>query len=426
MSMWWWGDPERPGEARQDPNRGLLEGRGELVCRLALTGAITYASAALHHALGYGWEELLGRQLETLVHPEDALCLGSASWAEALTSGDVLPVRLRHRSGHWVPLETVGTAILDALGTVEEVRLCVTDVSERAAAESDPQESRLEALGRLSAGLAHEINSPVQFVGDNARFLATAFDDLTELLDFYRSLVESPDAGDWADRRRSCRAAEEEVELEYLREEIPRAVGQTLEGIERISGIVRAMKTFSHPGHEEHLPVDLTEALQATITVARHHLDKVADLRLDLVDLPPVRCNVAELNQVFLNLLVNAADAVAETGNPGVITVRTTLEGTDVLIAISDTGCGIPEDVQQKLFEPFFTTKAVGRGSGQGLAMARGIVHGSHGGRIDLESTAGVGTTFTVRLPADGPAPGEPGESEGEPQPQRQPDRLPA
>jgi signal transduction histidine kinase len=204
------------------------------------------------------------------------------------------------------------------------------------------------------------------------------------------------------ERQERVREAEAGIDFDYLQKEIPSAVEQTLEGIERVSTIVRAMKTFSHPGHKDQVPADLNEAVGATVTVARHQIRDVADLRLDLAELPPVKCNIAELNQVFLNLIVNAADAVGETGRRGLITVATAVDGEDVVIRITDTGGGIPDDVRSRMFDPFFTTKDVGRGSGQGLPLVRGVVQEGHGGSITVESVLGEGTTFTVRIPIEG------------------------
>jgi signal transduction histidine kinase len=264
------------------------------------------------------------------------------------------------------------------------------------------QESKLESLGRLSAGLAHEINSPIQFVGDNARFLEEAYVELIRVVEVYRGLLDTSSPIGWMERQERVREAEAGIDFDYLQKEIPSAVEQTLEGIERVSTIVRAMKTFSHPGHKDQVPADLNEAVGATVTVARHQIRDVADLRLDLAELPPVKCNIAELNQVFLNLIVNAADAVGETGRRGLITVATAVDGEDVVIRITDTGGGIPDDVRSRMFDPFFTTKDVGRGSGQGLPLVRGVVQEGHGGSITVESVLGEGTTFTVRIPIEG------------------------
>jgi signal transduction histidine kinase len=300
-------------------------------------------------------------------------------------------------------IEAMPSVLRDAAGAVEEIQVYSRNVTDRRAREAQSQQdSKLESLGRLSAGLAHEINSPIQFVGDNARFLAEAYQDLIRIVLFYRGLLDSPDPMGWEERREQMRVAEEGIEFDYLQTEIPSAVAQTLQGIERVSTIVRAMKTFSHPGHQEQVPADLNEALTATVTVTRHQVNSVADLQLDLAELPPVRCNIADLNQVFLNLIVNAADAIADTGEPGVIGVTSSLDGNHVLIAISDTGGGIPDDVRSKIFDPFFTTKDVGRGSGQGLPLVRAVVQEGHAGSLTVDTTVGSGTTFTIRLPIEG------------------------
>jgi signal transduction histidine kinase len=222
------------------------------------------------------------------------------------------------------------------------------------------------------------------------------------VVEVYRGLLDTANPIGWMERQERVREAEAGIDFDYLEKEIPSAVAQTLEGIDRVATIVRAMKTFSHPGRKEQVRADLIEALEATVTVVRHQISDVADLRLELADLPPVRCNIADLNQVFLNLVVNAADAIEETGRRGLITVGTAVDGAHVLIRVGDTGSGIPEDVRPKIFDPFFTTKDVGRGSGQGLALARGVVQEGHGGALTVDSVVGQGTTFTVRIPIDG------------------------
>jgi PAS domain S-box-containing protein len=383
----------------------LFDGAHDLTSRLSLGGRILHISSSSREVLGLSPEQLVGRDVTELMHPTDVAALVERPPAlHPAVLGEETTVRLRHRHGHWVWLESALSVERDpGGGAAVEVHVRARDVTGRPgqAAQVD-QESKLESLGRLSAGLAHEINSPIQFVGDNARFLASAYQDLIRIVLFYRELLNSAAPISWDERLARIQTAEEGIEFDYLQTEIPTAVAQTLEGIERVSTIVRAMKTFSHPGHKEQVPADLNEALEATVTVTRHQVGSVADLHLDLVELPPVRCNIADLNQVFLNLIVNAADAIAETGTPGVITVTTRLDGDDVLVAIRDTGIGIPDDVRAKMFDPFFTTKEVGRGSGQGLPLARAVVHEGHGGVLTVDSTPGVGSVFTVRLPMDG------------------------
>jgi signal transduction histidine kinase len=266
---------------------------------------------------------------------------------------------------------------------------------------------KLEALGRLSAGLAHEINTPIQFVGDNTRFLAEAFATFAQLTDATREMIDRRRvASNLPERCHDCRAAleraERDADLEFLREEIPAAIEQSLDGLARVRTLVRAMRTFSHPGDDKQAPADLNEALTSAVTVARNQVTRVADVVCDLDPLPPVMCSIGDLNQVFLNLLLNAVDAIAESGRRGTLTITTRLEDDEALVSFADTGVGIPEDIRLRIFEPFFTTKEVGRGTGQGLAMARAVVHDKHGGRIAVTSTVGEGSTFTITLPVQG------------------------
>jgi signal transduction histidine kinase len=261
-------------------------------------------------------------------------------------------------------------------------------------------------VGRLASGIAHEINTPIQFVGDNTRFLQDSFGGLQTLLNKYQELRAAAASGAVSpDLLAEVRRVEEESDCAYLLEEIPKALTQTLDGVTRVATIVRAMKDFAHPESKERAATDLNKALLSTLTVARNELKYVADVETDLGELPPVVCNISDLNQVFLNLLVNAANAIGEvvkgSGEKGKIRVRTVAEGKTVLITISDTGCGIAEGIRTKVFDPFFTTKEVGRGTGQGLAIARSVVVERHKGSLTFESEVGKGTTFYVRLPVD-------------------------
>ncbi|MGY2079283.1 PAS domain-containing sensor histidine kinase [Modestobacter sp. SYSU DS0657] len=391
-------------------HRLLAENSGDLISQHDPDSTIRYVSPSVQCVLGTTPEELTGCRALDLVHPDDVGILLHRDGQFRTDAGrGELTFRLRHRDGHWVWVESVSSVLRDSTGAIAEIQMCTRDITDRKARDAEiHRESKLESLGRLSAGLAHEINTPIQYVGDNARFLAEAFQDLMSLLRVYRGLLEYPEPMDWSERQAQINAAEEGVEFDYLQAEVPSAVAQTLAGIDRVATIVRAMKTFSHPGHTEHVPADLNEALAATVTVTRHQVSSVADLQLGLGAVPPVRCNIADLNQVFLNLIVNAADAVEETGRRGTIAVSTAVEGEQVVIRISDTGTGIPDHVRAKIFDPFFTTKDVGRGTGQGLPLARAVVQEAHGGTLTVRSEPGAGSTFTVRLPILGARPEEP------------------
>jgi signal transduction histidine kinase len=250
---------------------------------------------------------------------------------------------------------------------------------------------KLESIGQLAAGIAHEINTPVQYIGDNAQFLSSAFQDL------FRALEQHPSAaGD----------AIADVDIPYLRSEIPEAIAQMQEGVDRVARIVRAMKRFSHPGPAEKVPADIHQAIDSTILVSRNEWKYVADLTTDFdPEMPPVPCIVGEFNQVILNLIVNAthaiADGVKKSGGKGAIVISTRKNGEFAEIRVSDTGGGIPEAIQSKIFDPFFTTKEVGKGTGQGLAIAHSVIVQKHRGTIHFESETGKGTTFIIQLPLD-------------------------
>ncbi len=274
---------------------------------------------------------------------------------------------------------------------------------------------KLESIGKLAAGIAHEINTPAQYVGDNMEFLEQSFGDIMDLFKKYRALQAAAEAGDVSpDLVSEVSEAADTADIEFLEEEIPRALTQSREGVARVTKIVGAMKEFSHPGTAERQPIDLNRAIESTVTVARNEWKYVAELETDFdADLPPVPCLAGELNQVVLNIVVNAAHALAETlpeggGEKGQIRIRTGRVDDDwAEIEISDNGPGMPEEVRRKIFDPFFTTKEVGKGTGQGLAIARSVVVDKHKGTIGVESEPGHGATFRILLPLDAQQQGE-------------------
>ncbi len=281
------------------------------------------------------------------------------------------------------------------------------EMQERKRLESElVQAEKLESIGQLAAGIAHEINTPTQYVSDNVRFLRDQLANLLTVVDHYdRQLDPSARQKAWDARVAETRTALEKLDFEFLRTEIPQAIEQSLEGLERVSTIVRAMKDFSHPGSQEKQPADLNKAIESTITVCRHRWKLVADVELDLAaDLPLTTCLIGEFNQVILNMVVNAADAIAE-GNAatgaakGTIRISTRSAGDFAEIRVHDTGCGMPDSVRNRIFDPFFTTKQVGKGSGQGLTISRNVIVEKHGGTIECLSKVGEGTTFIIRLP---------------------------
>lgn len=268
------------------------------------------------------------------------------------------------------------------------------------------QSSRMASVGQLAAGIAHEINTPIQYIGDNLRFIGESMADIAAAVSAGR------DAGNAA-----FDAALDSHDIAYLLDEVPRAVSQSLEGVSQVARIVLSMKEFSHPGSTSKTMADLNRALDSTLTVTRNTWKHVAEVQCDFQsDLPAVACYIGELNQVFLNIIVNAAHAIEAAGRQGDgrIRVSTALDGDCVVVRIADNGTGIADPIRDKIFDPFFTTKEVGKGTGQGLAICRDVVVVKHDGRIDVESRDGEGATFIIRLPVGTENDGGSGEGEGQ------------
>lgn len=282
-----------------------------------------------------------------------------------------------------------------------------TDITDRRHLEVQlRQAQKLEAIGQLAAGIAHEINTPTQYVGDNTTFIKDSWPAISELARAAQRLDREASAGAISPEARSLlQQCLQGADLEYLLDEIPKAIQQSLEGVQRVAKIVHAMKEFSHPGSEEKSEMDINRAIETTITVARNEWKYVSEVETHFeTGLPFIPCHAGEFNQVILNLLINAAHAIRQSvgdgsGKKGKIEITTRQEQGWAEIAIHDTGAGIPEEIQSRIFEPFFTTKPVGQGTGQGLALAHTIVVRKHGGRIWFESAVGKGTTFFIRLP---------------------------
>ncbi len=304
--------------------------------------------------------------------------------------------------------ESAETANIDLIQSNEALQL---EIIERKNLEGQlAQAQELESIGLLAAGIAHEINTPIQYVGDNTRFLSVAFGRMKTVLDKNNELINAAKEDAVTEKLiTEVESVIEDTKMEYMLEEIPMSIDETLGGIERVATIVRAMKEFSHPGTQEKTLADINKALENTITVACNEWKYVAEIEKDFEPaLPLVPCLLGELNQVFLNIIVNAAHAIAEviqdgSEGKGTIKVRTSSAGDWVEIEISDSGTGIPEEVRSKIFDPFFTTKEVGKGTGQGLAIAHNVVVEKHGGSLNFETEIGQGTMFVIRLPIKAP-----------------------
>lgn len=297
----------------------------------------------------------------------------------------------------------------DACGRKIGFRGIARDISERKSIEAQQRHAqKLESIGRLAAGIAHEINTPIQYTTDNTRFLQDSFGEIEVVLKCYGRLFETAKAGlPTGAVIHEIETVISEMDLEYLRDEIPKAISQSLEGLDNVAKIVSAMKQFSHPGMDEKVFTDINKAIKNLIIISRNEWKYVADMDTDLdPSMPLIPCLPGEINQVILNIIVNAAHAIGDTaevksGGKGIIRIATRREDHWVEIRISDTGTGIPKEIRDRIFDPFFTTKEVGKGSGQGLAISHSVIVSKHGGTIGFETELNRGTTMIIRLPMD-------------------------
>ena len=402
----------KAAEAESARLAAIIESSADAIVSLDSDGLIQTWNRGAQLLYGYGAAEATGRAISTLLSDDPS---GREELLRTGASSVLRDVELTDLAKDGTPVHVAGTSspIRDRDGRTTGVSIILRDISgrKRLEAERDRMElelqisQKLEAVGQLAAGIAHEINTPIQFIGDTAGFLGDALRQLEQLIDDYRAIIDDAHAPD-VELNERLLAAEQNADLEYLRDRIPQALERMLGGIERVASIVQAMKAFGHTSNsEQQTPADINDALLTTLIVARNEYKYVAEVQTILGDLPPVTCNLDELNQVFLNLIVNAAHAIGQAkgdGEPlGTITIRTVAIDGIAVISIVDTGCGIPEELRSRVFDPFFTTKEVGRGTGQGLALARRIIERHHGS-ITLESEVGRGSTFTVKVPIDG------------------------
>jgi len=393
--------------ASEERYRELFENASDLVYTTDLDLRFTSLNRVAEQTLGYTQAEAIQMSAQQLVSPQHRQQVDRhfqrAVAGEAISK---LELEVTAKDGRRVMLE-VNPRLIYRDGKPVGVQGIARDITGRKEAEMElRQAQKLESVGRLASGIAHEINTPIQFVGDHIRFLQDSMGCLQATLLKYQKLRDAAASGTvTAGLLAEVRRAEGEADCAFLLEEIPKALSQSLEGVTRVATIVRAMKEFAHPENKDMGAADLNKALLSTLTVARNELKYVAEVEIDSGDLPLVVCNVGDMNQVFLNLLLNAAyavgDVMKETGKKGKISVHTRVDGSMALIAIADTGAGIPEGIRNRIFDPFFTTKEVGRGTGQGLAIARSVVVDRHKGTLTYKSDVGKGTTFYVRLPLE-------------------------
>jgi signal transduction histidine kinase len=347
---------------------------------------IAGADSELSNALALDWTRVIGA-------PGDE--------GQARPSTPRFQLGERHFAVAYKPIQRADH-VDGALLTISDLSAEIAEAAARERLEKELQlAQKLEGVGQLAAGVAHEINTPMQYVGDNLLFLSKAFDKISEHLSDTETALERVDL---EQARAAIEASRARLKLPYLLKNTPKALNDSSAGIAHVTSIVRAMKSFAHVDGDEKTTGDVNQALRDTLVVAQNEYRSVAVIETDLAELPTVMCFPGRLNQVFLNLIVNAAHAVADAKPEagGKISVISQVTDGVVAVTIADNGGGIPKQIRDKIFDPFFTTKAVGKGTGQGLSIARSIIVDAHGGTLSFETEPGRGTAFTVRLPVDG------------------------
>jgi len=382
--------------------RSIAEDSADLIAVVDKTGHRMYNNPSYQRLLGYTPEELKQTISFAQIHPDDRPLVTRAAQKALKTGvGQVVEYRMQRKDGTYVNLESHSSFIRDSHGEIEAMVISARDVSARRITE---QNEKLSAIGQLAAGIAHEINTPVQYVSDNIAFLRDTWNQLDAAMASCATPAHASVARDSRPSEPVPPAGPSE-DWDWLRQEVPKAISQAFEGIRRLSKIVSAMRRFSHTGGGERERVDINEALDATLTVVQNQIKHIADVQTDYQpNLPRVECYPDEMNQTFLNLIVNAAHAIREASTKqarerGKLTIRTQQIDNDVQIEIQDNGTGIPVAVRARVFEPFFTTKQVGEGTGQGLAICHDIVVQRHHGTIWFDTELDKGTKFSVRIP---------------------------
>jgi PAS domain S-box-containing protein len=397
--------------------KAIFENSPEGILQISPEGHILAANPALAGIFGYAspkelMEQLTDMKAQLYVDPMRFTEFQKRLQQEKVVREFQSEIKCRDGSRKWI--SETARQVTQPDGSLLHCQGFVVDITTQKSAQKDRdrievqlrQSQKLESIGQLAAGIAHEMNTPLQYIGDNTRFVKDSFETISKVLQGQAELCAAMKANAVTPE---LMARHDEIvaasDLNYLCGEIPSALNQALEGIGRVSKIVKAMKEFSHPGSKEKAAVNLNKAIENTVTIARHEWHYVADVNLELEpDLPLVQCYSGEFNQCILNLVVNAAHAIGDVikqrpDTKGLITVRTRRDLDQVEVRVTDTGTGIPEAARSKIFEPFFTTKMVGKGTGQGLSIVYANIVKKHGGTVTFETETGKGTSFIVRLP---------------------------
>ena len=396
-------------EANRKLHSTVLEQTSDAVFVTDTHAVIRFANHAALSISGYREDEILGQKMSIFKSGLNEVSFYQHMW-QTLINGKIWQNPLTNKKKDGSLFETVTTisAVRNQSGETTHYVSLWRDVShERTLQHQLLQAQKMEAVGQLAAGVAHEINTPIQYIQNNVSFFQDSFNDLSPLLNDLQQLLQRPDKltdSKWFSQLKTHGAG---CDLEYIQDEIPKSIRESLDGINQVANIVSAMKEFSHPGGITLVPADLNKLIENTAIVTRNEWKYVSTLETDLQpDLPLMTCDPGAWSQILLNLIVNSAQAISTKENPsrimGMIKIATRLNDEKVEFTITDTGGGISQENLVHIFEPFFTTKDVGKGTGQGLAIVYDLVVNKHKGTIDCTSDPGQGTTFTIKVPLKG------------------------
>ncbi len=366
-------------------------------------GIIEFVNPAFEKTTGYSADEVVGKSPSILKSGQHDKNFYDGLW-KTIKSGKPWKGHLinKRKDGSIFEEDASISPVFGEKGVITNYVALKRDISELINIENQLRHAqKMEGIGTLAAGIAHEINTPLQYLNDNTLFIKESFKAMCEAISEIKKIAAEKDADNMGSKLNDIIRKNK---LEYLVDEIPNALDENLNGIKIVRKIVTAMKNFSHPGLKTMQKADINEAIKSTITITKNVWKYNAEIVTDLMDkLPEVSCHIGDINQVFLNMITNSCDAIAEKSkdDKGTIRISTSCDNSYVYITIEDNGNGIPKDIKDKIFQPFFTTKQVGKGTGQGLALSYDIIVNKHNGEIKVESEPGTGTKFTIKLPVE-------------------------
>ena len=408
--------------------QGLLEREKDILNTTLLSineGVIATDSDGLIVFFNHSAEEITGYNIEEIIDQPIWKALGILNPGSGEIVDDIFDELYKINKIQQEKKEYHTSTIIDKNGHKKVIRASISDfnnidqelsghvvvfqdVTQAQKAEAQSALSqKMESIGQLASGIAHEINTPNQYIGDNLRYLDRAFQKIIESINVYRGFIEKKSDRFPAEDLEQINQQVDEKKIQRYLSEVPNAISDSLSGVDRVRKIVLAMREFSHPSQKEMRQADINHAIETTATISHNEWKYVADLETDLdPKLPQVTCQIDEINQVILNMIVNSAQAIQEIvsedpESKGKISINTRVKDRFVVITIRDTGNGIPDVIKDRVFDPFFTTKGVGKGTGQGLYLAHNIIVNKHHGHISLESEQGKGTTFFIEIPID-------------------------